>query len=117
MPRTLDECKATFEGEEFFTLRACGIDFICRYPDPDAYDEAIAGALALEKGFAKQAVESFETLAKASVASHTPQELDDLRRKQRLYSLFRDLGPALIAKLEKENALRGKGSARDTKQP
>lgn len=112
MALSLDECKAKYPSEELFVIKDSGVDFVCRYPTPDAYDEVIPGQLSAKAtGDFGKFYASLEDLTKHCVVSHTPEELDGLRKSRRMYGLFRDVGGALFARVELEDNARGKDSA------
>jgi len=51
-------------------------------------------------------------LAKSSCCSHTPEELDQLRKSgPRLYALFARLGADVLGRCAKEHEAEGKDSA------
>jgi hypothetical protein len=106
--RTLEECKTQFGEVWEFEIR--GTKFVCRWPDPDVYDDAVAGQLVLQRGEnGKPFAAALESLAKASCCSHTPEELDALRKSgPRMYQLFAKLGADVLQRCSKETEEQGK---------
>ena len=106
---SLDECRSKFG--EVWTQEREGVVFVFRWPEPDAFDEALGLAVNAEKGGDyRNGLKAFEIITKASCCSHTPAELDAIRRTAPPsgYMLFSDLGAPLLMRFRREAPEQGK---------
>ncbi len=109
MSRSLDDVRKEF-GEAWAEVRR-GVTYVMTWPDPDDYDDAMAGAMAALQGDTRKGLAACESITKACCKSHSPAELDAIRQdeKPKNLGLYRDLGEKLFIKLRPEVEKKGKG--------
>lgn len=118
MAKSLEQCRAEFKGIELWTINHRGETFVCRHPDPDTFDIALAGSMAAsQSGDWLSGVKAMEPLCKGCIVSHTPEELDQLRRDRRMYALYAQVGGDLWKKVSEEAGEQGKDSEGSTTKP
>lgn len=113
MPRTLEELKALpkYDGIDLWTETFKDVTLVCRFPSPDAFDQAFGDMAGFKQtGDGSKLTRACEAIVKASCVSHTPEELDAIRRTSvpKYFPLFVRVGQELFEKLAPEAEEQGK---------